>query len=251
MKKSVFDFHSHVLPKMDDGSENLAMSCEMLSQLASQGVECVFCTPHYLSMHESVADFIARREQSYKALTSHIEKQGFELPKVMLGAEIRVCRGISESELSGLEYEDTSALLLELPREELSRQVVKEIYNLCTRKRNIPIIAHIDRYEWFGKKDIEALTQIHDVVFQFNVEALQRRSVRKTMLKLAKDGHMILFGSDCHNMSERKPLFYLLTGKGGKSSLSSKEQNLLLEAHMRTESFIFEGREQTTQGLFF
>ncbi len=252
MNDSLFDFHSHILPRMDDGAQSIEISFDMLSMLSIQGVDTVFATPHFLPMHESPADFIKRRKKAFDTLKEHIETKGaVNLPQIKLGAEIQICRGISEQDLSGLEYEGTEAFLLELPRESLSRQIVKEIYNLCRSRRFIPVIAHIDRYEWFKKSDIAALAEIEDVVFGFNTDALSHRSSRKTVIKMAKQGARILFGSDTHNTDQRPPTFNYLTGDGGKCPLSSKEQELLLDCHIKTTSFIFREKEQERSGLFF
>ncbi len=252
MSHSLVDFHSHILPKMDDGAEDIARSCEMLRLLASQGVDTVFCTSHFLLMHESPSDYLTRRQRSYDALCSYIKEQALtDLPKIKLGAEIRVSRGISEVSLSGLEYEGTDAMLLELPREELSRTIVKQIYNLCRSNRYIPVIAHIDRYEWFKPSDIDTLSEIPDVIFQFSLHAISDRRIRKTMLKMAKQGQRLLFGTDTHNTDDRAPNFSLLTGLGGRSPLSAKERDILLSSHMEATEFIFNGRDQSNAHLFF
>ena len=41
------DFHSHILPGIDDGSKRVSDSLAMLKILRSQGVERVIFTPHF------------------------------------------------------------------------------------------------------------------------------------------------------------------------------------------------------------
>ena len=41
----MIDFHSHILPAMDDGSRNIEESLQMLRMLQEQGVERVIATP--------------------------------------------------------------------------------------------------------------------------------------------------------------------------------------------------------------
>ena len=41
------DFHSHVVPGVDDGSKNTEMSLEMLRRMRRQGTDLVVATPHY------------------------------------------------------------------------------------------------------------------------------------------------------------------------------------------------------------
>ena len=52
------DFHSHILPHMDDGSKNPEMSSEMLEMLEEEEVCVVFATPHYYCYRESEASFL-------------------------------------------------------------------------------------------------------------------------------------------------------------------------------------------------
>ena len=43
----VIDFHSHVLPELDDGASSLAMSQEIMRQTRSQKVKKMVATPHF------------------------------------------------------------------------------------------------------------------------------------------------------------------------------------------------------------
>ena len=43
----MIDFHTHILPGMDDGCKSVAESLWMLRQEQQQGVDTVVLTPHY------------------------------------------------------------------------------------------------------------------------------------------------------------------------------------------------------------
>ena len=43
----MIDFHSHILPEMDDGSKDAKMSLAMLQMEREQGVTEVVFTPHF------------------------------------------------------------------------------------------------------------------------------------------------------------------------------------------------------------
>ena len=64
----MIDWHSHVLPALDDGSHSIAQSLEMLTMLKEQGVDTVIATPHFYANDESVEKFLERRERSARAL---------------------------------------------------------------------------------------------------------------------------------------------------------------------------------------
>ena len=44
----MFDLHCHILPGIDDGAPDLAVSLDMARAYVDQGVRCVACTPHIL-----------------------------------------------------------------------------------------------------------------------------------------------------------------------------------------------------------
>lgn len=54
---SVIDFHSHILPGIDDGARNLETSLAMLRQVSSQGVDYMIATPHFYASHDRVDAF--------------------------------------------------------------------------------------------------------------------------------------------------------------------------------------------------
>ena len=43
----IVDFHSHVLPGIDDGSKSVEESLSMLRMEMSQGIRHVVATPHF------------------------------------------------------------------------------------------------------------------------------------------------------------------------------------------------------------
>ena len=43
----MLDFHTHILPGIDDGSKDIETSCKMLDMLKEQNVDIVVATPHF------------------------------------------------------------------------------------------------------------------------------------------------------------------------------------------------------------
>ena len=58
------DFHTHILPGMDDGAPTVADSLAMLARLRDQGVDTVCLTSPFLQEEPSVEDFLRRRAAS-------------------------------------------------------------------------------------------------------------------------------------------------------------------------------------------
>ena len=71
----MIDFHTHILPRMDDGSRSVEESLEMLDSMRQQGVKTVFATPHFYANDESVDSFLERREASLKAMRRWMKRR--------------------------------------------------------------------------------------------------------------------------------------------------------------------------------
>ena len=54
----MIDFHSHILPGIDDGSKNTQMSLAMIEEEKKQGVHTIVATPHFYADEDSVERFL-------------------------------------------------------------------------------------------------------------------------------------------------------------------------------------------------
>jgi len=205
-KLSFVDLHTHCLPQMDDGAKDCNMSIQMLQTLKKQGVRKVFLTPHYYPHRESLSDFLQRRSDSYRILSSF--RGMADSPEAFLGAEIYLTQGLCEADLRPLCLGDTKLLLLELPRQPYHPWILEELHNLTYELNIIPVLAHIERYQaYYHSQDFEELLSFEDLILQFNAGALQSRENRRFLYSLSEEGYPMLIGSDTHNMSERMPSF--------------------------------------------
>ena len=50
----MIDFHSHILPGIDDGSKNTQMSLAMIEEEKKQGVHTIVATPHFYADEDSL-----------------------------------------------------------------------------------------------------------------------------------------------------------------------------------------------------
>ena len=203
-KMTWVDFHTHVLPGMDDGAKSPEMGASMLRTLGEQGVGLVFATSHYIPHRESPASFLARRAQAAEALKA----VAAGTPSVRLGAEIYLEQALPEKGLEPLCLEGTRLLLVEMPRQSYKPWMMEKIQNIAYGMRVTPVIAHVDRYlDWYTREDYAALFSFSDCLYQINMEALADRAARKFVLRLAKEGYPLLPGSDAHNTEKRRPNF--------------------------------------------
>lgn len=151
-EKRMIDFHTHILPEMDDGSESVEESIQMLELSAQQGVKWMVATPHFYADREDPKTFLERRHEAHVRLEQGIGGRE-NLPKIMLGAEVRYYEGISQSrELQKLKIEDSNLLLLEMPFIPWSDRMLHELVLAQKRSGLQIVLAHIERYlsfqEW-------------------------------------------------------------------------------------------------------
>jgi len=227
------DWHSHILPGIDDGSRDVDESIALLRLLAEQGVDTVVATPHFIADKESVFDFIKRREAAYNKLMQNIPSG---MPEIVLGAEVEYYSGISRLlELESLCIENTDLLLLEMPISVWKDSTIKELVSIATTKNVTLILAHIERMLRFqSRSTIENLIQ-SGILMQVNASFFTELRTRRKALSLLKKGDVQLLGSDCHNISTRPPklekAYKIIENKFGEEFLNQMQEygNSVLE----------------------
>lgn len=218
------DYHCHVLPEIDDGAKNTDMSVQMLEMLHGQGVERVTATPHFYAHREkSVRRFLEKRQQSYDKLMSCKNPFG----ELILGAEVAIEHGISELEgIERLAISGTDLILLEFPYGPYAEWMSEEIYNISCEYHLTPVIAHIHRYiGYYSRSEMEHILKTN-AVFQINNEAFGSFREKRFVKTLIKSGVPVVFGSDSHNMSGRRPNFDLLAKKAPQECIEASDMML-------------------------
>lgn len=202
MSHHIIDFHSHILPGIDDGSKDISMTHQMLRASAEQGTDIMVATPHFYPTNTTPDKFLQQRAAAAEQLRA-LEDEG--LPRVYLGAEVAFFNGISRMEqLEELCIEGTELLLLEMPFGTWSQETLREVERIGTRGVT-PIIAHLDRYLSFHKHHKAVLEELTDLPLyvQINVESLEMWRMRGSICKLFQANRAHLLGSDCHNTTSR------------------------------------------------
>ena len=104
---------------------------------------------------------------------------------------------------------------------------VEEIDEIANSRRLIPIIAHVHRYMGvYSKSDLESLMSV-DAVFQINAEAFEHFSTRRFVNKLISSGRDFVFGSDAHDLDDRKPNFDLIAKRSGSENIRRSDKVLM------------------------
>ena len=185
------DFHSHILPRADHGSDSLDTSLKQLKLISENGIKRVVATPHFYPMSDNVSVFLKRRTECAAKLCGAMTPGD---PEVLLGAEVLICEGIERMEgLDNLTVFGTKTILLEMPMTKWSDALFETVDSISRLGFNA-VMAHIDRYD---PKYIEELMKL-DVSAQLNPDTFFSRKGRKFAAKWLDAGKVVAVGSDLH-----------------------------------------------------
>ncbi len=207
----MIDLHTHILPGMDDGAKDIGTSLDMLHMQYAQGVNTVALTSHFYPSRESAERFLKRRTEAAKVLAQAIlalpEAEQKRLPEMMLGAEVAWAPNLAYiEELDRMCIGKSRYMLIELPFEPWSMQMIDQIYHLSARTGITPVIAHLDRYQKVQKKELFEEIFALGVPVQIGTDGLFGGFFeRRNILRLLQQSSGFLMASDCHNLQSRKP----------------------------------------------
>ena len=188
----LIDFHTHILPGADHGSDSVETTKAQLELLQGRGVEKAVATPHFYPQRDSVGSFLERRERSVKKLAS-LNISG--RPEIYLGAEVLVCPGLDHMpELSKLCIKGTDVILLEMPFSSWREEHIEAVARIA-RTGLVPVMAHIDRYH---TRDVERLLNECNVLCQINGETMGSAKGKKRADSICRRLTVAAVGSDIH-----------------------------------------------------
>ncbi len=203
----MIDYHSHILPRMDDGPQSLSESLEMLHCSFHQGVDVMVSTCHFYADDEDPDRFVRRRNEAFFRLQDAMLTRPEGYPVIVLGAEVLYFPGISQAEgIEKLRIGCRSSILVEPPMMPWSDSMLDEIMELGLNLECKPVIAHVDRFMNFLEDEslIDRVLE-RNMLVQVNGSYFLNQKTVKTALRNLKNGKIHLIGSDCHNLLDRAP----------------------------------------------
>ncbi|MGM0843658.1 MAG: tyrosine-protein phosphatase [Bacillota bacterium] len=202
----MIDIHSHILPGVDDGSQDMTQSIAMAQKAAEEGIKSIIATPHhrdgrYLNPAGNVIDLVEQLNERLK------EER---IPVTILpGQEIHIYGELAEemqkSELLTLGG-DSQYVLVELPSSHVPRYTEQLLFDLQL-KGFIPIIAHPER----NQEIIENPEKLYSLVKKGSCSQVTALSVsggfgkkiQKFSLSLIEHNLAHFIASDAHNTRTR------------------------------------------------
>jgi protein-tyrosine phosphatase len=195
------DIHCHVVPGVDDGALDRAMSLAMLEEAKRQGITAIATTPHFVPG----SDDDSTLELHEARLASVASKSGVAL---MLSREVRVNASlVSRTTFTDLTYGGQGKyILLELPSSEVPTYVDRLLFTL--RLDGVtPIIAHPERNMALlhdPKKVIELVRG--GALLQLTTSSISGGlgpTIQAFSESLLKNGLVSFVASDAHNLTTR------------------------------------------------
>ncbi len=194
----MIDVHTHILPFVDDGSEDLEESLQMIKREIDQGISDIIITSHALRVDLKKVQKQELMDAFAKFRTLVQSKYDVRL---YLGQEVaytdKLISLLKNHEL--LTINNSEYLLLELPFHEAITDIDEVIYS-CRVLGYKVIIAHVERYSYYNFKQLVEVKNM-GVFFQVNSNSITGRSgkeLQKLAFKLLKNNMVELVGSDVH-----------------------------------------------------
>lgn len=196
----MIDFHSHILPNIDDGSRNIEETLNLIKEAKEAGFEGISLTSHYIEDYYETD--VPEREVWIQAIRDNLKNKGIEID-LYLANEIYITDNIIELLKQGKAstINNTCYVLFEMPLNSEPLNLYDVIYSMQENKL-IPVLAHPERYS-FIQKEPELVYDLIEkgVLMQANYGSILGQYGEKAQLIVRKflENDMIHFlGSDVH-----------------------------------------------------
>ena len=196
----MIDLHSHIIPKIDDGSKSIEDSIAMIKEAKNAGFTDIFLTPHYIENYFDLD--VQSRKEKFAELREIVKENNIEI-NLFLGSEIFINPEIDKLYLSNtiLTLNNSKYMLIEIPMNDTILYLDDVIENLVSIGIT-PILAHPERYQCV-QNDINVCEGLIDkgALFQMNfgsIIGVYGKDVKKTAIKLLKNNYIHFLGSDAH-----------------------------------------------------
>lgn len=208
----LIDIHTHILPKIDDGSQSLEESIELIQNSVEQGCTDIFLTPHSNCVLEKG---IMYTEERIIRLKKEINR--LKIPvHLYKGNEIYIKEKNIEHIVNALKYKElysmnhTRFILVEFSPYLNKIEEILYCLSLLLINNWYPIIAHAERLN-------PQITTVDNVIkfkklgckIQINYYSLVEETdieIKKFARELIRNELVDFLGSDCHSIYHRPPI---------------------------------------------
>lgn len=197
------DFHSHILPGLDDGATDLENAVELAAAMKEWGFERITCTPHITNKFRNTPETI---RPAFEMLQNALNERGVNV-ELRMSAEYRL---VPETWPEVLEKNwlmpiEERFILMELPI--FDPDDIKDIKPIEEFKKIkamglTPLLPHPERYFYLSHDELLRYIDA-GVMIQSNYGSLAGvygADVKQRVQRLIDEGLVSFLATDMHNM---------------------------------------------------
>ena len=203
----MIDFHSHILPNVDDGSKSMEETINLIKEAKESGFEAIVSTSHYIEGYYEVPN--NEREEILKKINKELKKTDCNI-KIYLGNEnylsnnlINLIKQNRAATMGNSDY-----VLFELPMNVKPMNIYNVVYDMLENNLK-PVLAHPERYT-FVQAEPDILYDLIEkgVLMQVNYGSIIGYYGKRAEIiakKLLKNNMVHFLGSDVHKQNTIYP----------------------------------------------
>ncbi|MES2647123.1 MAG: CpsB/CapC family capsule biosynthesis tyrosine phosphatase [Bacteroidota bacterium] len=194
------DMHNHLLPGIDDGSQDVETSLQLIDVLLELGYQKFVCTPHViLEVHPNDETTIS---DAWQVLKNGLAQKGLDIPieysaEYMLNFDFDSI--LNEGRIIPF---GNKQVLIEMSYAVESPNIKDAIFELQTKGFR-PILAHPERYPYYFHK-VKYYEELMDAGCDLQINMLSLtgyygKPIKKMAEKLIDNGWITWIGTDLHH----------------------------------------------------
>lgn len=234
----MIDFHTHIIPNIDDGSRSIEETFNLIQEAKEAGFEGIILTSHYIENYYETG--ARERDIWVKAIRDSLRTKGINI-NLYIANEIYFSENMLDLliERKASTINNGSYVLFEMPLNIQPIDLYEVIYSLQQNKI-IPILAHPERYT-FVQKNPKLINDLIErgVLMQANYGSILGQYGEKAKIIVRKffENDMIHFlGSDVHrqntvykNMQDALEKIMYIVGQKRLEELTTINPKLVLD----------------------
>ncbi len=145
----MIDFHTHILPNLDNGARNIEEAHNLIKEAKIAGFDQIVYTPHYIEDYYETS--VKEREVWLDTFSKKFDD--IKDIKTYLGSEIFLSDNIMKllEDAQASTINNTSYVLFELPLDKEPLNLYDIIYKM-RKNKVVPILAHAERYPYIQRE---------------------------------------------------------------------------------------------------
>lgn len=234
---SKVDFHSHIIPGIDDGSKSFAMTIAMLETSNDEEIKYIAATSHFILGESKYS------REEYDLILKEVQKNTNGI-NIVSGMEVYINPDLNELYKKDRIWtiNNSRYMLIELPMNDFPIYTENVFYELGINGI-VPILAHPERNRAIMKDEtlLESLIE-QGAMAQMNTGSLTGefgRTVKEFAERLVKRNLIHITGSDAHNDNHRTT-----SVEEGRNSLKKINPDLFTWIEENEEKIIFDEKIQ-------